>query len=792
MPVLLRSRVVGLAAALCLVGATLVVGAAPASATGYDPALELNPTGGTIAGGDGLHISYGSGQLQMARDGVGQFHAPGSVPSSTTVSTLLNGIYLRVADVLVGPRNSTAGGVLGGTEWDTITTSYDSTSPTQQINSTLTYAAYGGALYTLDVRLFYNRPTDEYLTEDLILNVTGNGLGAEDPVKLYRVIDTELDGSDTGAGYYETTYGPTVGVHSGTNVNHIAAFRRPSPGPDWTGWWSGQASCLFSNVCPGGLGYLNNGRDFPADSTSVNAVAGTNNAIGIMWDLAAVDDADRASSGNVAPDGNYIFTNQIITGIDPALPVPNAITFVQPSDKPLTDGHLDLSPFGDWDGEIQFTSATPSVCTVPVFSPGAIRAATAYVRVTFVSGGLCTIHANLPAHTGYLAAEEIVRTFRITVPAPPAPAPSPVALTSTGTGGALQTGTVALTTGSVVSLLNAGSPTSTVTVAGGVYTLGAGGVITFTPAAGFSGTATEVTYRVTNAAGRSGSATYTPTVLKPPPPTPPAQVSTGAGEQFVTITVRTGESITLLDAGGAPAGSVTVADQGTYTVAAGSGVITFTPEDGFTGAASGVRFRISDAYEQSGEAIYTPTVLVAVPTPAPTPTPTPIPPVEKPLPEIDRSKLVKIPADPAAVKGKEKKTKAFNSSFTGVDAYPITKLGSRQLVKGEAATLSGNGLFGFDSGKLTKRGRAEVKAVVKNLEGSETVHCEGYTDFAGDRSHEFDLSLRRAKAVCEALKKYGADAVTMTRGYGPKRPAVVGGTAKSRKENRRVVILITK
>jgi outer membrane protein OmpA-like peptidoglycan-associated protein len=132
------------------------------------------------------------------------------------------------------------------------------------------------------------------------------------------------------------------------------------------------------------------------------------------------------------------------------------------------------------------------------------------------------------------------------------------------------------------------------------------------------------------------------------------------------------------------------------------------------------------------------------------------------------------------------------SSFDGTDANPITKLGKRKLIKGEAATLDGDGLFGFDSGKLTAKGRAQVKAVVKNLKGSKTVHCEGYTDYAGDRSHEFDLSRRRAKAVCAALKKYGAKVTTMTRGYGPKRPAVVGGTAKSRKENRRVVILITK
>ena len=43
-----------------------------------------------------------------------------------------------------------------------------------------------------------------------------------------------------------------------------------------------------------------------------------------------------------------------------------------------------------------------------------------------------------------------------------------------------------------------------------------------------------------------------------------------------------------------------------------------------------------------------------------------------------------------------------------------------------------------------------------------------------------------------ALKVYGAHVTTKTKGYGPQRPAVVGGKAKGRKENRRVVILVTK
>jgi CshA-type fibril repeat protein len=447
---------------------------------------------------------------------------------------------------------------------------------------------------------------------------------------------------------------------------------------------------------------------------------------------------------------------------------------------------------GDNGGYLLFESRTPLVCSVSEPTRARrIRAASGITAtVNFLAAGICTLKATQSASGGHTVATPVTRSFLVTVPAPPPTPPSPANLTSTGIGGAAQTGTVTLAAGNTVRLLNGSSPTR-VAVTGGVYTL-AGNVITFTPAAGFTGAATPVTFRVTDTASLTGDAIYTPTVVKPPAPAPSARVSSGPGVQTATVGLALGETITLRSATGDPTGSVTVTGQGSYSLNAATGVITFTPVEGFLGAGDGVRFRVSDTYEQFGEATYTPTVTEETPTPTPTPTPTetPKPPAPEPLPEIDRTKHVKIPDDPKSVKGKEKKTKAFNSSFSGIDAHPITKLGDRILVKGEAATLSGDGLFRFDSGKLTKKGRAMVKAVVFNLEGSKSVNCEGYTDYAGEIDHELDLSLRRAKVVCAALKRYGADVKTKTDGYGPKRPAVVGGSAKSRKENRRVVIVV--
>src|SRR5690349_13304221 len=102
-------RSISIGVALSLLSAGLVVTADPASA--YSAAVELNAAGGTVAGTDGLRIRYGSGQLQVTKDGVDQL-AGSIVPDSTTVATLLNGYYLRIGTTLVGAQHA---GISGGT-----------------------------------------------------------------------------------------------------------------------------------------------------------------------------------------------------------------------------------------------------------------------------------------------------------------------------------------------------------------------------------------------------------------------------------------------------------------------------------------------------------------------------------------------------------------------------------------------------------------------------------------------------------------------------------------------------
>lgn len=151
---------------------------------------------------------------------------------------------------------------------------------------------------------------------------------------------------------------------------------------------------------------------------------------------------------------------------------------------------------------------------------------------------------------------------------------------------------------------------------------------------------------------------------------------------------------------------------------------------------------------------------------------------------------VPVPANPTAYQGPRRYTKALYSTFSGKPAAPIASLGKHQMVAGDAVTTLRGELFAFDSAKLTAAGRAAVRTVAQHMRLAHHVTCEGYTDYAGDAAHEQALSAARAKIICQTLIADGADVSVTSRGYGGARPVVIGGTAQSRAENRRVVIRV--
>lgn len=211
---------------------------------------------------------------------------------------------------------------------------------------------------------------------------------------------------------------------------------------------------------------------------------------------------------------------------------------------------------------------------------------------------------------GQTAASTYTPSVIATLPA----APAPTSRTTTGIGSVTQSTTVPVPSGGSVALLNGmNQPVTTITVSGGLYTVDTStGLLTFTPNPSFTGVATPVSFRVTDAFGQTGSATYTPTVNQPPAPTLSALATSGftGSPQNTTVVSPADGSITLLDSNNSPATSVSVVG-GQYVLDPATGVITFTPTAGFVGTAPGVAVRVTDAYSQSATSTYVATVLAA-------------------------------------------------------------------------------------------------------------------------------------------------------------------------------------
>jgi CshA-type fibril repeat protein len=176
---------------------------------------------------------------------------------------------------------------------------------------------------------------------------------------------------------------------------------------------------------------------------------------------------------------------------------------------------------------------------------------------------------------------------------------------------------------------------TSLTVSGeGTYTVNTTtGVVTFNPLPSFTGTATPITYQVSDSFGQTDSATITPTVGLPPLPIAVNDTSTGNWDTNQTITPTSNDtpgsssfpfvatSVKLCATGqSAPscnATTLTVANEGTYTVNA-NGTVTFDPLPTFSGTATPVTYQATDTLGRIDDATITPTV---TPPPAPVATP---------------------------------------------------------------------------------------------------------------------------------------------------------------------------
>ncbi|QIX25355.1 OmpA family protein [Nocardioides sp. JQ2195] len=413
--------------------------------------------------------------------------------------------------------------------------------------------------------------------------------------------------------------------------------------------------------------------------------------------------------------------------------------------------------------------------------------------------------------------------------APAAPVATPLTSEAIGT----QSATVTVGSQQEVRLLDGATLTDTVTVPGqGTYELDrTTGVITFTPLFGYAGVATPVTYRIVDAWNQQDDSTYTPTVLPPAAPVALPLTSSGTGTQSVVITPPTGGSVTLLDIGGVETTTVTVS-QGTYVLDVATSTISFVPDAGETGLATPVDYRLIDAYNQTAESTYTPEVLDTVVPPEPKPD---NPKATLGLPSfvsVAPGRVARVPATCAVRHAKIRSCKVTLFAKVGGD---LTKVGAgsakgkrvkvrlNAVGRAVAATPGGKVMKGqmtvrtTRSRKLWDRDRTQVvsrrftlvrtpmfaisadrvrvidasylRAVGNKVRRVRTVTCTGFTDSQGSEAYNRTLGLRRAKAVCKALRLPSRVRV-VTRTLGERRPVADNGTPAGRARNRRVTVTL--
>ena len=103
-------------------------------------------------------------------------------------------------------------------------------------------------------------------------------------------------------------------------------------------------------------------------------------------------------------------------------------------------------------------------------------------------------------------------------------------------------------------------------------------------------------------------------------------------------------------------------------------------------------------------------------------------------------------------------------------------------------------LFAIDDSRLTADERQSVARIAQALLGVGIAQAtiEGHADDTGSSDHNLALSRARAEAVAKEMQASGFPAAGLTViGLGEKYPVDTNRTPKGRRENRRVVVVIS-
>lgn len=162
-----------------------------------------------------------------------------------------------------------------------------------------------------------------------------------------------------------------------------------------------------------------------------------------------------------------------------------------------------------------------------------------------------------------------------------------------------------------------------------------------------------------------------------------------------------------------------------------------------------------------------------------------------PVTSAARRMEISVPTQPTLYTGPRRQTTSRYRTYHGSIAVPATWASGHDLAQGQALALSDADLFVVDSATTTPAARTELQSLTSTLGQVRAVRCEGYTDFTGSDTHRQTLSLDRARAICALVQKDRSVIAVSSVGYGGTDPVVVGGLSADRKQNGRVVILIT-
>ena len=319
-----------------------------------------------------------------------------------------------------------------------------------------------------------------------------------------------------------------------------------------------------------------------------------------------------------------------------------------------------------------------------------------------------------------------------------------IPITSKGIGTAPQSGTAHATAGGSVTLLDGlHQPVNEVVTPQGTYVLDpASGVITFVAVTGFSGTATPVTYQLTDAYNLQATSTYTPTVTAPAPVLPPVKPL--------------------------PVGTARVRTAGHLVLTGSSFSATCT-----LSAPSIKTCRTSIAAHVSGRQVV-----------------------------VGTSATVKALRGAKSVKTVVRLTALGRALAAQVGGVKVTvsalvvkpdghKLAAKALadIVNKHVVVAKPALFPTKVTTLTATAKHDLAALKARRGAVKIVTCVGYTDSVGNATANLALGKARAKAVCAALAGYGVKLVVVSRGNA--HPVGDNATAAGRALNRRVEISFT-